>query len=101
MKRQHTLVLPRKVAEQLRQHLFPSDGLEAAALLLCVQAGERRKKLLGREIIPVPYIHCARKRDFITWPGKYVEAAIDRAATRGDAVIAVHSHPGGLYAFSE
>ena len=35
MKRQKTLVLPQKVADQLRQHLFPGDGLEAAALLLC------------------------------------------------------------------
>src|SRR5271170_806919 len=100
MKRQRTLVLPQKVAEQLRQHLFPGDGLEAAALLLCAQVGERRKKLLGREIITVPYNRCARTRDFITWPGEYVETAIDRAAPRGDVVIAVHSHPGGLYAFS-
>jgi hypothetical protein len=100
MMRQHSLVLPQKVAEQLRQHLFPGDGLEAAALLLCAQAGERRKKLLGREIIAVPYNRCARTRDFITWPGEYVEAAIDRAALRGDVAIAAHSHPGGLYAFS-
>ena len=84
MKRQKTLVLPQKVADQLRHHLFPGDGLEAAALLLCAQAGERRKKLLGREIIAVPYNRCARTRDSITWPGEYVEAAIDRAALRGD-----------------
>ena len=30
-----------------------------------------------------------------------MEAAIDRAAVRGDVVFAVHSHPGGLYAFSK
>jgi proteasome lid subunit RPN8/RPN11 len=100
MMRGHTLVVPHKVAEQLRQHLFPGDGLEAAALMLCTETGQRRKKLLGREIIPVPHTHCTRRRDFITWPGEYVEAAIDRAAPRGDVVIAVHSHPGGLYAFS-
>lgn len=100
MKRQYTLVLPQKVADQLRQHLFPGDGLEAAALLLCAVTGERRKKLLGREIIPVPYNRCARQRDFITWPGECVETAIDRATLRGDIVIAMHSHPGGFYAFS-
>jgi hypothetical protein len=100
MKRQKTLVLPQKAADLLRQHLFPGDGLEAAALLLCAEAGERRKKLLAREIITVPYNRCARTGNFITWPGEYVEAAIDRAALRGDVVIAVHSHPGGLYAFS-
>lgn len=100
MKRSFTLVLPQSVADQLRQHLFPGDGLEAAALLLCAATGRRRKKLLGREIIPVPYNRCTRERDFVTWPGEYVEAAIDRAALRGDIVMAVHSHPGGLYAFS-
>lgn len=100
MKRCYTLVLPQKVADGLRAHLFPGDGLEAAALLLCAVTGERRKKWLGREVIRVAHAHCTRRRDFITWPGEYVEAAIDRAAPRGDAVIAIHSHPGGLFAFS-
>jgi proteasome lid subunit RPN8/RPN11 len=101
MNRRATLVLPQKIYNQLRGHLFPGDGLEAAALLLCTQVGKRRRKLLAREIIVVPYAHCTRRPDSITWPGEYVEAAIDRAAPRGDIVIAVHSHPGGFYAFSD
>ncbi|MBI5322906.1 ThiF family adenylyltransferase [Bradyrhizobium sp.] len=101
MKRGHTLVLPAKLADELRAHLFPGDGLEAAALLLCTVTGQRRQKWLGREVIYVPHAHCTRRPDFITWPGEYVEAAIDRASARGDAVIAVHAHPGGLFAFSD
>jgi hypothetical protein len=100
MRRSYTLVLPQKIAGQLRRHLLPGDGLEAAALLLCAQVGERRKKLLGRQFVAVPHDRCVRAHDSITWPGAYVETAIDRAAARGDAVIAVHSHPGGLFAFS-
>ena len=100
MTRSSTLVIAQKVAEQLRQHLLPGDGLEAAALLLCAQVGERRKKLLGREVVAVPHDRCVRARDSITWPGEHVEEAIDRAIRRGDAVIAVHSHPGGSFAFS-
>ncbi|MBR1331750.1 ThiF family adenylyltransferase [Bradyrhizobium ottawaense] len=100
MKRSHTLVLSGELADELRAHLFPGDGLEAAALLLCTVTGERRQKWLGREIICVPHTHCTRRPDFIKWPGEYVEAAIDRAAVRGDAVIAIHAHPGGLFAFS-
>jgi proteasome lid subunit RPN8/RPN11 len=100
VKRPSTLVLPQEISEQLRQHLLPGDGLEAAALLLCAQVGKRRKKLLAHELIAVPHDKCVRKRDFITWPGESVEAAIDRALLQGDAVIAVHSHPGGLFAFS-
>src|ERR1700730_5701312 len=100
MKRQATLVLPHNLAVQLRQHLLPGDGLEAAALLLCAEVGESRKKLLAREWIPVSHARCARMHDSVTWPGEYVESAIDRAAERGDIVIAVHSHPGGLFVFS-
>jgi hypothetical protein len=100
MKRSYTLVLPAKLADELRAHLFPGDGLEAAALLLCTVTGQRRQKWLGREVICVPHAHCTRRPDFITWPGEYVEAAIDRASARGDAVMAVHAHPGGLFAFS-
>ena len=100
MNRRTTLVLTHKLAGLLRLHLFPSDGLEAAALLLCAVVGERRTRLLARECIPVPHDRCARTRDSIVWPGEFAEAAIDRAAVLGDVVIAVHSHPGGLYAFS-
>lgn len=101
MKREMTLALPQNVTEQLRRHLFPGDDLEAAALLLCSQVDGRRTKLLGREIIAIPHELCTRSRDSITWPGEYVEMAIDRAVLRGDVVLAVHSHPGGLYAFSD
>jgi len=100
MKRQRTLVLPNRIATDLRQHLFPGDGLEAAALLLCAVAGGRRKKLLGRELLLVPHDRCSREPARLTWPGEFVEAAIDRAEAHGDVVIAVHSHPGGLYDFS-
>src|ERR1700754_319927 len=55
VKRQGTLVLPHSIATALQRHLFPGDGLEAAALLLCPTAGGRRTKLLGRELILVPY----------------------------------------------
>jgi hypothetical protein len=101
MKRQRSLVLPHDIAVALRRHLFPGDGLEAAALLLCAEVGQRRVKLLARELIPVPHERCVRDSDFLRWPGDCVEQAIDRAEKQGDIIIAVHSHPGGLFAFSE
>jgi hypothetical protein len=52
-------------------------------------------------MIAVPYAACARReRDAITWPGAFLEKAIDRAESAGLSVIAAHSHPGGLFAFS-
>ncbi len=86
----------------LRGHLFPADGLEAAALLICTRAPGPRRRLLVRDTILVPYDACARRaRDAITWPGTYVEKAIDLAEPTGSVIILMHSHPGGLLAFSD
>lgn len=100
MKRDITLVVPHDMGRRLEQHLFPGDGLEAAALMLCTEVRGRRFKLVCRTVIPVPHASCKRDRDGITWPGKYLEAAIDAAEERGECVIAIHSHPGGYFAFS-
>ena len=78
--RRTTLVVPRRIHEHLKAHLFPGDGLEAAALLLCARVGERRQKLIVREVVLVPHEACThRAADALRWPGIYVEDAIDRA----------------------
>jgi hypothetical protein len=99
--RRTTLVLPQPLMERLRTHLFPGDGLEAAGLLLCGLTAGRRQKLLALEWLPVPHKACKRHADYITWPGEYGEKAITKADENGLAIIAVHSHPGGLFAFSD
>jgi proteasome lid subunit RPN8/RPN11 len=88
--------------DQVKHHLFPGDGLEAAALLVCTRTPGPRLRLLVRDVIPVPHAVCAnRQRDTITWPGEYLEAAIDHAESEGLAIVIIHSHPGGLFAFSD
>ncbi|WP_407116133.1 ThiF family adenylyltransferase [Bradyrhizobium sp. LMG 9283] len=100
--RQETLVLPQPIFQPLHRHLFPGDGLEAAALLLCTRATGRRRKLLACDLVLVPYQACAqRTENLLSWPGSYVELAIERAEAAGLSIIAVHSHPGGLFAFSD
>lgn len=85
----------------LQAHLFPGDGLEAAAVLICARAGRRRSVLIVRDMVLVPYAACAeRARDHLTWPGSAIEEAVDRAERFDDALVLVHSHPGGLFAFS-
>jgi hypothetical protein len=87
--------------ERLRAHLFPGDGLEAAAILLCSRSSAPRIRLLVRHMILVPHEECRiRRRDFIAWPGLHIEEALDRAEAEDLSVILVHSHPGGLFAFS-
>jgi len=87
---------------QVKRHLFPRDGLEAAAILICTRTPRPRRRFLVREIICVPYTACKRReRDAITWPGEYLEQAIDLAESTASVMILIHSHPGGLFGFSD
>ncbi len=97
-----TLALAGTTHTQAHCHLFPGDGCEAATILLCARTPGPRLRLLVREIIPIPYDACAhRGHDAITWPGRFLEEAIDRGEAEGLCLILLHSHPGGLFAFSE
>lgn len=85
----------------LRGHLFPGDGKEAAAVLLCSRTPEPRLRLLVREVLLVPHNECSRRTEHgLTWPGRCIEAAIDAAEAEGLALILVHSHPSGYPDFS-
>ena len=86
--------------ERVRAHLFPGDGLEAAAILLCGRSSGPRVRLVVRDLILVRYSACRRREvDFITWPGAYLEQALDRAEAEDLTIVLIHSHPGGLFAF--
>jgi proteasome lid subunit RPN8/RPN11 len=96
-----SLVMPSLHHRKLVTHLFPGDGLEAAALLLCHRVGKNRQRYLVYDIIPVPHSACARReRDALSWSGEYAELAVDRAEEGGYYIVALHSHPGGLFDFS-
>ena len=85
----------------LRSHLFPGDGFEAVAILLCGRAaGPDRHRLVVQEIVPVDYELCRRSRDGITWPVEAIEDALNRAEDAGLSVVKVHSHPQGYPTFS-
>lgn len=96
-----TLVLSGAMHTALRRHLFPGDGLEAAAILVCARTPGPRLRFIARELISVPHDECKRQRDALTWPGAWIETAIDVAEKEALALFLVHSHPGGLFAFSE
>lgn len=88
---------------QVLRHLFPGDGCESAAILLCTRPEKTlRNRLLVRDALLVPHEACARREPHrITWPGTWIERAIDAAEADDLALILIHSHPGGLFAFSE
>lgn len=97
-----TLSLTERQHQALRDMLFPGDGLESAAILICRYVGPQSERLIVADIINVPDNSClVRKVDYISWPGASVEEAIDKAEDHGDAIILIHSHPGGWLNFSE
>ena len=97
-----TLAFSGALHAQVKRHLFPQDGLEAAAILICSRTPGPRRRLLVRESIFVPYAACKRReRDAITWPGEHIEQAIDLAESSTSVMILIHSHPGGLFGFSD
>jgi len=95
-----TLTLTGVQHDLLRAHLFPGDGREAAAVLICSRVPPPRLRLLVRDIVVIPHNVCRRERDAINWPGNYIEDAIDRAEDESLSLILIHSHPGGLFGFS-
>jgi len=97
-----SFTLTERQHEELWRILFPGDGLESAAILICRYTGPSRERLIVFEILNVPDRKCAiRKTDFISWPGVSIEEAIDVADHQGDAIVLIHSHPGGWLHFSK
>lgn len=97
----YDLVLSGAHYRMLRAHLLPSDGQEAAAILLCRNLMPLRQRLIVAEALLVPYDECGlRARDAISWPGGYLSNAIDRAEDENFTIILIHSHPGGFFDFS-
>ncbi len=97
-----TLSLSGDQHDHLKSFLFPGDGKEAVALLLCGRrAGARHHRLVVREVHGIPYEDCSeRTPTLVTWPPDYIAPMLDRAAEEGLSVVKVHSHPGGYGAFS-
>lgn len=96
------LAFPGTTHAELQDHLYPGDGLEAAAILVCTQTPGPRRRLLVQQAVLVPHDACKRRTaDAITWPTDFVEQAIAIGEDTNLILIPIHSHPGGLFNFSE
>ncbi|HEY0974642.1 MAG TPA: ThiF family adenylyltransferase [Solimonas sp.] len=100
MNSMRTLAIQAHHHEVVRQHLFPGDGLEAAAILLCESGAAPRRRFLVKDVLLVPHDECVRKPDALTWPGSWINRAIDQAEDSALTVILIHSHPGDYFGFS-
>ena len=97
-----TLALSGKQHAELRDFLFPHDGKEAVAHLLCARrAGLCRHRLVVREIHPIPYDKCSKRtRTLVTWAPEDIIPLLERATEESLSVVKVHSHPNGYSDFS-
>ena len=88
---------------ELHGYLFPGDGLEAAAILICNRGtGQRMQRLLMAEHLQLSHEQSSRADRHVTWPfGKHLPpdriAEIDRS---GQSIVTIHSHPNGCPTFS-
>lgn len=96
-----SLNLTEEQHNHLKAHLFQGDGCESAAIMMCRFTGPARNRLIVSQIIMVPNEACGqRTSSFISWPGQYIEEAIDCSERHSDAIVLTHSHPGGMLDFS-
>lgn len=97
-----SLTLTETQHAELKTLLFPGDGYESAAILICRFTGPAKERLIVCGIMNVPDEMCAtRTPKFIAWPGQCIEDAVDQAEQHADAIVLIHSHPGGMLEFSK
>lgn len=98
-----SLTLTNEQHTHLQAALFPGDGLEAAAILLCgTAAGRQRHRLIVQSVHPIPLTECSvRSPNQLTWNTEYIVPYLEQALDKGLAVVKVHSHPGGYAQFSQ
>ena len=98
-----TLAMTASTHDCLRKHLFPGDGLEAAAILICHRGtGRHGQRLLVADMQCPPYENCQRRREALSWPfadtvTPDLISDIDRHA---QSIVTIHSHPVGEAHFS-
>lgn len=91
-----SLTLTEGQLAELKQHLFPDDGCEAVAILLCGRArSDHTQRLLVQKIELIPYEECSlRLPDRVTWSTERLPALLAEATKRDLAIVKIHGHRG-------
>ncbi len=87
---------------RLRKHLFPGDGLESVALILCGRAERDNSLILTvRKIVLIPIKDCTvRTPSRVTWQTNVLLEILEEAEKYNYSILKIHSHPGGYNDFS-
>lgn len=98
----YQLKIAGKHYKSLKQHLFPGDGKEAIAVVLC---GRYEKNgisiLLTHKIELIPHNECEREVKCVRWKTERIIPLIEEAAKYNLAILKIHSHPTDFPKFSE
>ena len=91
-----SLTLTERHLAQLKAHLFPQDGCEAVAILLCGRArSAHTHRLLVQKLELIPYEECSlRLPDRVTWSTDRLPALLAEAGRRDLAIVKIHGHCG-------
>lgn len=95
-----------RIAEEhyksLQQHLFPGDGKEAVAIVLCGRFDTNDISiLLTHKVELIPYEECIRTEDYVNWRTERIIPLLDEAAKNNMAILKIHCHPTGYAKFSK
>lgn len=86
----------------LKNHLFPGDGKEAVAVLLCGRhETEHSSILLSHKLLLIPYEECERDKKYVRWKVDRLLPFFEEVEKRNFALVKIHSHPDGYPKFSE
>lgn len=86
---------------ELQKHLFPGDGREAVAFVLCGRLNNANEVIfLSHEVVLVEYDLCDRQPHKVTWLSEAMPPILDKAKQYGLSVLKVHSHPAFYEKFS-
>ena len=90
-----------KFYDELYHHLFPGDGKEAVAIVLCGRhEAPGLSILLTHEILLIPHNECERTPDSVSWKTNRVIPFLEQVEKKQFALLKIHSHPGGYARFS-
>lgn len=99
----YALRLTQSQHQRLRDHLFPGDGKEAVAILLCgKRAGSSRHIFTVREIHPVPYEQCLeRTATHVKWSTDIIDSLLPSVISNDFSIVKIHSHVTDWRSFSD
>lgn len=88
--------------EQLKEHLFPGDGKEAVALLLCGRyESDGLSILISHQLLLIPHEECERDEHFVRWKTERVLPFFEKMENKNFGLVKIHSHPTGYPEFSD